>query len=110
MPTFELLGTGVNGRADTLTLTAARKADAVAQAQKLGLTITDVRELGATGSKDHATRHLEALERIAASKLVRAPVWTICWGIILSSVIAGVFVAAVMLTLNLVDMLIAGQA
>lgn len=90
MPTFELLGKGTNGRVDMLKLTALTKADAVAEANRIGFTISDVREIEELpGPKDHATRHIQALELIANSRLVRKPVWTICWGICLASLIIG---------------------
>ena len=88
MPTYEITGTGANGRGDTLRLHAERKADAIAEAQKLGMRIAGVQELPPdrpVSGSEQATRHLAAIETIARSKLVRKPVRTICGGIVLAS-------------------------
>ena len=124
MPTFHLIGTGVNGRHDSLEIEAATEMLAIAQATGFGFKVAKVRITGlATDDPlsqplppgQHATlghykdlsiagldsRLVAVLEQVAQSKLIRQPVWTICWGVVLSSVALAIMAVLAALTINI---------
>lgn len=106
MPTFEITGVNADGRPDRLKLQSQRKSDAVADAQRMGFTITNCVELSgdAPSAREQAERHLRAIEAIAASRIVRRPIWTICWGLILSSLVSFVIALLLLMAVGLIQL------